>query len=60
MFTLNLVRVKKEDPEEKSVLSRIEGRRMGRGFQAAGTAQMKGEGWPEQGMSKEQKKARSG
>lgn len=60
MVTLNLVRVKKEDPEEKSVLSRIEGRRVGRGFQAAGTAQMKGEGWPEQDMSKEQKKARSG
>lgn len=60
MVTLNLVRVKKEDPEEKPVLSRIEGRRVGRGLQAAGTAQMKGEGWPEQDMSKEQKKARSG
>lgn len=54
---LKLKEVEREDPEEKSVLSRVDGRRLGRGFEAAGTAQVKEGGWPGPGMSKGQKKA---
>lgn len=48
--------VKKEDPQEKSVLSRRDGRRMRRGFQVADPALVKGEGLPEQASSRNRRK----
>lgn len=48
--------VKKEDPEEESMLSRRDGRRMRRCFQVADPAWVKGQGLPEQASLRNRRK----